>query len=91
MIQRDGTLKWCIMLQETHILHEFGTQLHGQLLKVCILDYIRPERNFNSIGQYTLLEVKRNKRDLTLFVMHRIHDFCLEDLICIGSCNVIVI
>jgi len=46
-----------VSLQETHILNTFGSPLHGQLLKVCILDYIRPEANFNSIGKYMAVAI----------------------------------
>lgn len=35
---------------ETHILHTFQNDLYGCLLRVCILGYIRPEQDFNSIG-----------------------------------------
>ncbi|KAG8224750.1 hypothetical protein J437_LFUL005319, partial [Ladona fulva] len=35
--------------QETHILHTFPGDLYGCLLRVCILGYIRPEKNFNSL------------------------------------------
>nr|XP_014097050.1 putative riboflavin kinase [Bactrocera oleae] len=34
---------------ETHILHKFDGDLYGHLLKVCIVGYLRPERNFDSL------------------------------------------
>lgn len=34
---------------ETHILHSFNRDLHGCLLKVCVLRYLRPEMNFTSL------------------------------------------
>uniref|UniRef100_A0A0K8TSR2 Riboflavin kinase n=1 Tax=Tabanus bromius TaxID=304241 RepID=A0A0K8TSR2_TABBR len=34
---------------ETHILHNFGRDLYGCLLKVCIVGYLRPEQNFDSL------------------------------------------
>lgn len=34
---------------ETYILHSFNRDLHGNLLKVCIVHYLRPEMNFNSV------------------------------------------
>ncbi|KAB0795661.1 hypothetical protein PPYR_09722 [Photinus pyralis] len=34
---------------ETHILHKFNRDLYGEELRICILDYIRPERDFNSV------------------------------------------
>lgn len=33
---------------ETHILHEYESDFYGQELKVVILGYLRPEKNFNS-------------------------------------------
>ncbi|XP_011184860.1 putative riboflavin kinase [Zeugodacus cucurbitae] len=36
---------------ETHILHKFDGDLYGHLLKVCIVGYLRPERNFNSLEE----------------------------------------
>ena len=36
---------------ETHIIHEFNRDLYGQLLKVCIVGYLRPELNFNSLDE----------------------------------------
>lgn len=35
--------------QETHILHDFNRDLYGSLLKVCIVGYLRPEKNFDSL------------------------------------------
>ncbi|KAK9891090.1 hypothetical protein WA026_013411 [Henosepilachna vigintioctopunctata] len=34
---------------ETHIIHVFDEDFYGKTLKVAILDYIRPERDFNSL------------------------------------------
>ncbi|XP_055382325.1 putative riboflavin kinase [Condylostylus longicornis] len=34
---------------ETHILHDYNQDLYGCILKVCILGYIRPEKNFDSL------------------------------------------
>lgn len=36
-------------LKETHILHNFGCDFYGSLLKVCIVGYLRPEQNFDSL------------------------------------------
>lgn len=36
-------------LQETHIMHDFNRDLYGCLLKVCIIGYLRPETNFDSL------------------------------------------
>ena len=38
-------------LKETHILHDFGQDLYGHILKVCIVDYLRPEKDFNSLAE----------------------------------------
>ncbi|XP_036326416.1 putative riboflavin kinase [Rhagoletis pomonella] len=34
---------------ETHIMHKFDGDLYGRLLKVCIVGYLRPECNFESL------------------------------------------
>ncbi|KAG5684662.1 hypothetical protein PVAND_013880 [Polypedilum vanderplanki] len=34
---------------ETHILHNFMGDLYGHILKVCIVGYLRPEKNFDSL------------------------------------------
>jgi riboflavin kinase len=34
---------------ETHLLHQFQEDLYGKLLKVAVLGYLRPERNFESL------------------------------------------
>jgi len=34
---------------ETHILHNFNRDLYGCILKVCIVGYLRPEKNFDSL------------------------------------------
>lgn len=36
---------------ETHILHQFDDDFYGQVLKVCMLGYLRPELNFNSLEE----------------------------------------
>lgn len=37
------------MSQETHIIHEFGHDFYGSLLKVAIVGYLRPEMNFDGL------------------------------------------
>ncbi|XP_023158345.1 putative riboflavin kinase, partial [Ceratitis capitata] len=37
------------VVYETHILHKYDGDLYGHLLKVCIVGYLRPERNFESL------------------------------------------
>ena len=34
---------------ETHILHTFENDFYGSMLKLCILGYIRPEKDFSSV------------------------------------------
>lgn len=36
---------------ETHILHNFQRDLYGEELRVCILGYIRPQQNYNTIEE----------------------------------------
>ena len=36
--------------QEVHILHEFGRDFYGAELRVLVLGYLRPERDFPSLG-----------------------------------------
>ena len=38
------------LLQETHIMHEFGKDFYDSWLRVLICGYIRPEENFASLG-----------------------------------------
>lgn len=34
---------------ETHILHDYNCDLYGKILKICIVGYLRPEQNFDSL------------------------------------------
>ncbi|XP_030373501.1 putative riboflavin kinase [Scaptodrosophila lebanonensis] len=34
---------------ETHILHNYNCDLYGNTLKICIVGFLRPERNFDSL------------------------------------------
>ncbi|XP_039282094.1 riboflavin kinase [Nilaparvata lugens] len=43
---------------ETHILHEFDSDFYGSNLKICIVDYIRPEMDFNSVDE--LIDMIKN-------------------------------
>ncbi|XP_075222370.1 riboflavin kinase isoform X2 [Lycorma delicatula] len=36
---------------ETHILHKFNDDFYGSNLKTCIVDYIRPEKDFASLDE----------------------------------------
>jgi len=37
-------------LQEVHLLHKFQRDLYGEELKIIIGGYIRPEKDFSSLG-----------------------------------------
>lgn len=36
---------------EVHIIHQFDQDFYGSLLKICVLNYIRPEMDFNSVNE----------------------------------------
>lgn len=38
-------------LKETHVIHMFKEDFYGSTLKVIMLGYIRPMRNFSSLGK----------------------------------------
>ncbi|CAH0731888.1 unnamed protein product, partial [Brenthis ino] len=46
---------WCPFYQnkemsvETHVMHDFKGDFYGSLLKICIVGYLRSEKNFNSL------------------------------------------
>ena len=39
-----------ILFQETHIIYTFPSDFYGSNLKVCVAGYLRPEKNFTSLG-----------------------------------------
>lgn len=41
-----------ILFQETHIIHTFVNDFYGAELSVVILGFIRPEKNYPSLGKY---------------------------------------
>ncbi|XP_065351924.1 riboflavin kinase [Cloeon dipterum] len=43
---------------ETHILHNFENDFYGSSLKVCMLGYLRPEKDFKSLDE--LIEAIQN-------------------------------
>lgn len=47
-----GKLCEFIGFQETHIIHTFESDFYGSELSVVILGFIRPERNYPSLGWY---------------------------------------
>ena len=40
-----------LSLQEVHIMHKFDSDFYGRQLRVLVLGYLRPERNFASLGE----------------------------------------
>lgn len=50
------------MVCETHIIHQFEKDFYGSLLKVAILGFIRPEKDFSSIDDL----IKAIKCDIQL-------------------------
>ena len=46
----------CDCFQETHILHNFKTDFYGSFLKVVLLGFIRPMKDYGSLGK--LVEVQ---------------------------------
>ncbi|KAK9507072.1 hypothetical protein O3M35_008895 [Rhynocoris fuscipes] len=38
-----------VKTMEVHILHDFPEQFYGSLMKVCVLNYLRPEMNFPTL------------------------------------------
>ncbi|XP_014275690.1 riboflavin kinase [Halyomorpha halys] len=36
---------------ETHIIHKFEQDFYGATMKVCVLGYLRPEKNFSSVDE----------------------------------------
>lgn len=43
-----------ILFQETHIIHTFDSDFYGAELSVVILGFIRPEKNYLSLGKYEI-------------------------------------
>lgn len=41
--------------QETHIIQTFDNDFYGAELSVVILGFIRPEKNYPSLGKYSLV------------------------------------
>lgn len=70
---------------EVHILHEFDEDFYGKELRIIILGYLRPEKNFKSLDD--LIEAIRNdinqarlKLDLPEFISYKHHEFFLDKL-----------
>jgi len=41
----------CSIFQETHIIHTFKEDFYGSSLKICMLGFLRPMKNFSSLGR----------------------------------------
>lgn len=52
---------------ETHIIHQYDNDFYGQMLKVCIVGYIRPELNFNSLDEL-ISAIKKDISDAHTFL-----------------------
>ncbi|GBP38840.1 Putative riboflavin kinase [Eumeta japonica] len=50
-----ANIGWCPFYQnkemsvETHVIHKFDNDFYGSTLKICILEYLRGEKNFESL------------------------------------------
>ncbi|XP_044744215.1 riboflavin kinase [Coccinella septempunctata] len=65
---------------ETHILHKFEEDFYGRLLKVVVLDYVRPEMNFNSLDDLidtikSDISIAEKNLDKPEFVGFQKHEF----------------
>lgn len=38
-----------MMMQEVHVLHDFGNDFYGKELRIVMLGFIRPEYNYTSL------------------------------------------
>lgn len=55
------TLVISLFSQETHILNKFSQDFYGKNLRVCMVGYLRPEKDFTSLGNYCIdLNVARH-------------------------------
>lgn len=71
---------------ETHILHEYAKDFYGQELKLVILGYLRPERNFGSLDE--LIGTIKNdiaqakvELDKDVYRCYKNHDFFKDSMI----------
>ncbi len=44
-------IKYVLYLQEVHILNQFSEDFYGERLNIVVLQYLRPERDFDSLGK----------------------------------------
>lgn len=50
------------LLQETHIMHNFGKDLYNSELKLCICGWLRPQENFDSL-EALIAAIEKDKKD----------------------------
>lgn len=55
-----------IIFQETYLMHTFNEDFYGSKLKVVMLGYIRPMKDFSSLGNILNIYLKH-----VLLVVHR--------------------
>lgn len=63
---------------ETHIMHEYESDFYDQELKIIILGFLRPEKNFNSLNELIIaiksdIAQSNEKLDQAEFAMYK-HD-----------------
>lgn len=68
---------------ETHIIHKFDDDFYGQLLKIIILDFIRPEKNFGNLEELIAAinaDIKEAETQLEKeeYQIYKTHSFFLE-------------
>lgn len=65
---------------ETHIIHKFDEDFYGKELRVAILGYIRPEKNFNTLEELieTInndIKIANEQLDKSEYLEHKKSDF----------------
>ncbi|CAG9567989.1 unnamed protein product [Danaus chrysippus] len=77
---------WCPFYQnkelsvETHVIHNFDEDFYGSILKICVLGYLRPEKNFPSLNNLISaikqdIEDAKQNLDIKENIIFRDHDF----------------
>ncbi|CAB3233453.1 unnamed protein product [Arctia plantaginis] len=55
VLKMVANIGWCPFYQnkqmsvETHIIHKFSGDFYGSILKICLVGYLRGEKNFSSL------------------------------------------
>ena len=65
-------------------MHDFQGDFYGSLLKVCIVGYLRPEKNFNSLDELIQainddIRLSKQYLDHDEFALYKSHSFFVED------------